>query len=155
MASPANRSVALLAIQPQYAKAILNGSKRVEFRKTRFKRQVSHVVMYCTSPVMRVLGVFEIGRIESGAPSDLWHRYQSVGGIGADDFAAYYSRSKVGIALEVARVWILAEPLELTELADGLSPPQSYCYLGDECVTRLWQRVPADHGAPRAASQQL
>ena len=137
MASTANRSVALLAIHPQYAHAILDGAKRVEFRKTSFKRDVSHVVIYCTSPIMRIIGVFELARVECARPSVLWARYQSIGGIERQAFARYYSRSKKGVALEVARVWRLSTPMELEDLTPGLSAPQSYRYLDEECLVRL------------------
>ena len=139
MAATTHRTVALLAIHPCYAKAILAGTKRVEFRKTLFKREISHVVIYCTSPIMRVIGVFEVNRVRHANPSALWKQYQAVGGIERHAFAQYYGKSKLGVAVEVGRVWALSNPLELRDLALNLTPPQGYRYLDSSCLLRLLQ----------------
>lgn len=51
----------LMPIKPEYAEQILAGTKTFEYRKTRFKRNnVDAIVIYVTSPVMKVLGEVEL-----------------------------------------------------------------------------------------------
>jgi predicted transcriptional regulator len=68
--------VALLSIRPEYAEAILNGTKRVEFRRTRFSRDVSFIVIYATQPVGKVVGWFEVDGIETSTPGE-WRTLKS------------------------------------------------------------------------------
>jgi predicted transcriptional regulator len=145
-----NRAIALLAIHPRYADAILSGAKLVEFRKLPFRRDVSHVVIYCTSPVMRVVAVFEVGGVQQASPTELWKRYANVGGIERDAFARYFANRTMAVALEVARAWRLREPITLSQLRRGLTAPQSYCYLDPSSVARVRRAAPADAFASEA-----
>ena len=137
MVSSTHRHVALLSVHPQYAFAILDGVKRVEFRKTEFKRDVSHVVIYATAPVGRVVGVFEVEGIDRQTPQALWNAYRHVGGIEEGSFFHYYDGYLHGVALRVGAVRRLPEPLCLSALRPGLTPPQSYQYLDRACLPFL------------------
>ena len=75
--------VALLSIHPQYAEAILNGEKKVEFRKAGFSKDVTHVVIYATKPIGAVVGVFETDGSVVQSPRELWQTFSAVGGINA------------------------------------------------------------------------
>lgn len=137
MDSTTDRHVALLSVHPQYAFAILDGVKRVEFRKTEFKRDISHVVIYATAPVARVVGIFEVDGVDKQTPQDLWDIYGKVGGIEEHRFFDYYRGHLHGVALRVGTVRRLAEPLALTALRPGLTAPQSYAYLDRASVPWL------------------
>ena len=137
MADAAPRTVVLLPIKPRYARPILGGLKRVEFRKKRFSRRPSHVVVYASSPVKKVVGFFEVSDLESAPIQDLWQRYGSRGGIQAADFFEYYGSGLEGVAISVGRVTALEEPMELTALGLGERPPQNYAYVGPEVLERL------------------
>ncbi len=63
-----------MAIRPHFADSILAGRKRVEFRKRRFSRAVSHVIIYATEPVKRVIGMFEVKSVSDGPPARVWRR---------------------------------------------------------------------------------
>ena len=59
----ADSVIAFLPIKPIYANRILEGSKRYEFRRTRLRQDITHVVIYSTSPVKKIVGIAEeIGR---------------------------------------------------------------------------------------------
>lgn len=137
MVSTTHRHVALLSVHPRYAYAILDGVKRVEFRKSEFKRDVSHVVIYATAPIGRVVGVFEVDGIDKQTPEDLWKSYHDVGGIEERSFFDYYSGHLHGVALKVGAVRRLTEPLSLGALRPGMTPPQSYLYLDGSCMPLL------------------
>lgn len=122
----------LLAIRPKYAEAILEGQKKVEFRKRGFSRRISHVVVYSTKPVGRVIGVFGVGAIDEGPPQKLWAKYKRVSGLSESQFFDYYSGALHGVAINIAGTWRLDRPMELGELGEGLSAPQSFAYLSDD-----------------------
>ena len=137
MAGTAAQTVVLLPIKPRYARPILDGLKRVEFRKRRFARDPSHVVVYASSPVKKVVGFFEVSDLEAAPVQDLWERYESGGAIRAGDFFAYYGDGREGFAISVGRVTVLEKPLGLAELGLGERPPQNYAYVEPEVLERL------------------
>lgn len=62
----------MLSIKPQYAANILNGSKKFEYRKVRFKREVDKILIYSTHPVMSVVGEAKIEKILENTPQKIW-----------------------------------------------------------------------------------
>ena len=50
----------LLSIDPEHVENILLGIKRFEFRKVRCKSEVDKIIIYSTSPVMRVVAEAEV-----------------------------------------------------------------------------------------------
>ena len=140
MDSPTDRTVALMAIQPRFADLILRGAKRVEFRKTLFRRPVSHVVIYACSPVAMVVGAFEVEGLDIGHPGDLWERYSSVAGIPAADYSDYYSGRELGVALRIGRVLRLAHSMPLSAVCGTSNPPQSFQYVRPSAldIVRSW-----------------
>lgn len=123
-----NGRVALLSIHPRFADAILGGQKQVEFRR-RAPRSFTHVIVYATAPVRRIVGWFRVGGIEAETPSILWERFGEIGGIDADEFARYFDACEVGSAIRVAEVSRLERPLMIDAIGAGVTPPQSFRYV--------------------------
>ncbi len=136
MARPENRRVALLSIHPRFADAILGGDKTVELRRTRLSVDVSHIVVYSTSPVRRVVGWFEVNGFERDRPSRLWRRYGVATCLSRKEFLAYFDGAAEGTAISVGRVVALDEPMELMTLG-SFTAPQSYRYLDESAVVGL------------------
>ena len=57
----------LLSINPQYVESILNGTKEYEFRKN-----IDKIIIYSTSPIMKVVGEAEVDDILIGDPEMIW-----------------------------------------------------------------------------------
>jgi predicted transcriptional regulator len=125
-----NRRVALLSVHPRFASAIFAGDKSVELRRSRVGSDISHVVVYATSPVRKVVGWFEVGGVERDAPSRLWRRHRLRAGITASEFRAYFRGAAEGTAISVRRVVVLERPLPLADFGANL-PPQSFRYIDD------------------------
>lgn len=138
-------SLALLPIRPRFAQLIINGQKKVEFRKTNFRQDVSHVVLYAARPVQKILAYFEVSGMCAEPPERLWVRYRGVAGIERAEFDAYYGSAAWGVAIEIGQVWVLSQPLPLSALDESLSPPQGFAYLDAEALSAIRS----------AASQQL
>ena len=74
MASKDSPVVALMSIYPEYADRILSGTKKVEFRKTVFRKDVTHILIYATAPSQDVVGYFEGTGIDKVRPEGSWDR---------------------------------------------------------------------------------
>lgn len=133
------RRVALFAIHPGYAEAILAGEKRVEFRRKGPAVPISHVVVYATAPVRKVVGWFAVGGVEADSPVALWDRFGRIGGIEHGAFERYYAACEMGLAITVADARALDEPLGLEELALGSHAPQSFRYVDPSLIGALEQ----------------
>ncbi|NTW29226.1 MAG: ASCH domain-containing protein [Coriobacteriia bacterium] len=141
MADSKDPAVVLMSIKPHWADAIMGGRKRVEFRRVRFGREISHVVVYATSPVQRVVGYFEVEDITEAEPAALWERFATLGDIGEAAFMDYYEGKGEGVAIHVGRVSPLVEPVMLTEIVPGAVAPQSYLYADPGVISQLSRRA--------------
>ena len=79
----------ILSIKPVYAHAIMDGTKKVEFRKKIFKRPVDKVFVYSSSPEKKIVGFFTISDIIEDKPERLWEEFEKVGGIEKKNFFDY------------------------------------------------------------------
>lgn len=128
--------VALFSIHPHYASAILDGSKQVEFRRQGLPVDVTHVVIYATSPVQQVVGMFEVAGVDKMSPSQAWKQYGRVGGIAKSAFERYYVNADHAFAIRVRNAQTFATPFLLADLDQNLRPPQSFMYLRDDVLDR-------------------
>ncbi len=66
----------LMSIKPKYAMQILNGTKTFEYRKNRFRRQnIDSIVIYATSPVMKVIGEVQLVGVLEDEPEIIGKRH--------------------------------------------------------------------------------
>ena len=127
----------LISIYQEYAEAILNGEKVIEFRKAQFPQNISRVYMYSTSPVQRVIGHFEVKDVLRASPRSLWNQYGKRGSIGYEDYIRYYGEAEEACGILVKNAVRYERPVELRELDPSFSVPQSYRYLTEEFKERL------------------
>ncbi|MFK4534267.1 putative transcriptional regulator [Bradyrhizobium ottawaense] len=65
--------LALLSIKPVHTENIFSGRKTFEYRRKVFARSdVRTVLVYCTKPVGKLVGEFDIDEILQDSPSRLW-----------------------------------------------------------------------------------
>jgi predicted transcriptional regulator len=145
--------VALLSIKPTYAEAILEGRKKVEFRKTKFQRAVTHIVIYATAPIKRVIGWFMTGDFHESSPTRLWRRFSAVGGISRVPFESYFKGRETGIAIDVHKPRRLKTSLLLARITSK-PPPQSYAYLPADVLSLLGEASPKRLPAKRHAARK-
>lgn len=126
---PEYKSV-LISIHPKYVNKILDGSKRVEFRRVWATQKVSHLVIYSTSPEMKVVATVEIADVLQECQTNLWEAAKKYGGgLTRKELRAYFSGLSKGYALVLDKVKPLTRHLTLAELGNGIKAPQSYAYL--------------------------
>jgi predicted transcriptional regulator len=129
MDSPATGRQVVMSVHPRYAEAIMDGRKKVEFRKRPLASDVSVVWVYATAPVQRIIGCFEVDATVTAAPHDLWRQFASVGCIDRADFDRYYAGSSVGSGIRIGNVIRLEVPAPIRELLPSGVPPQSFAYV--------------------------
>jgi predicted transcriptional regulator len=129
-----------MSIHPQYADAILSGTKRVEFRKRRLAADVSTVVIYATQPLGRVVGIFEVVGHDVASPAELWDRHSTHAGISATGYRKYYAQAQSAVGILIGGVQRLPQPRPLSDLPGVSRPPQSFSYLSASQATdvRSW-----------------
>ncbi len=124
-----------MSLHPQYAQRILDGTKRVEFRKRRIADDVTHIVVYATAPVSAVVGAFTVLDQHSLSPHALWLHFEDVAGISRSDFMTYFVGREAGVGIEVGNTWRAHPPMCLRESFGIAHPPQSFQYLANDTAT--------------------
>lgn len=119
----------VLSIKPEFAYKIFDGTKKFEFRKAIFKNNnVKSIIVYASSPVQKVIGEFEIGRIFNDDLETLWELTKEFSGISEEFFYEYFSEREKGFAIQVKNIKRYKVPKCLR--ADfNLHPPQSFAYV--------------------------
>lgn len=122
----------ILSIKEPYVKKIFDGTKTVEYRKSCPQRKdVTHVLIYETVPIRRVVGEFRLQGILQGTPQEIWNQTASVGGIEKDKYDDYFKGRNKAYALQIVEVKKYQFPKELSYY-NLKQPPQGFYYLEDE-----------------------
>lgn len=125
--------VILLSINPNHVENILNGTKTYEFRKKACKRHVDKILIYSTTPIMRVVGEAEVEEVLIDNPEIIWKKTRKNSGIDKTFFDQYYEDRDQAVAYKLRNVIKYNEPKELKDY--GISnAPQSFQYIEDAKV---------------------
>lgn len=125
----------LLSIRPHYVKEIVSGAKKFEFRKKfpnlHESNISSKIIIYCSKPVMAIVGSFVV---KNHYHSDFSSLMSDIGATEeySDRISKYLTDKLSCHALEISDVTIYKNELSLQYLRDefdGFVPGQSYRYL--------------------------
>ena len=119
----------LMPINPQYVNEILAGRKKYEYRKIKAKRNnIDKMIIYSTSPIMKVVAEVDIKGVIEENPEKLWKMTKNESGITKDFYNKYYKNKNVAIAYELGKIKIYDEPKSLSDIGVNYVP-QSFIYL--------------------------
>lgn len=118
----------LLSINPEHVENIFIGKKEYEFRKTKCQRKIDGVIIYSTSPVMKVVGEADVEEIIEASPNDVWKITKEKSGINKDFFDKYYKDKASAVAYKLSNVVKYDTPKALKDFGIGF-PPQSFIYI--------------------------
>ena len=118
----------LLSINPSHVENILNGTKRYEFRKKACKRHVDKILIYSTTPIMKVVGEAEVEDVLVDDPETIWKRTEKKSGIDKIFFDEYYQNRNQAVAYKLKNVIKYGKPRELKDYGIN-SAPQSFKYI--------------------------
>ena len=131
----------LLSIRPKYAIKIFNGEKKVELRKVRPQlSQGDTVLVYVSSPVKQLQGIFVVESISEAMPEQLWSQVKDIAGVSKQEFDDYYAGSKKSYGIFLKSPQTLINPISLIDLRKlwrNFHPPQSYRYLSTFELTMI------------------
>lgn len=120
----------LLSIKPKYVRAILDGTKKYEFRKQIFRdRSRETIFIYASSPTKKIVACFRPGEIVEGHPDYLWEQFWNVSGIDEEAFFEYFAGRDNGYAIRIDELERFGTPIDPHEIFDRFVPPQSFCYV--------------------------
>jgi Uncharacterized conserved protein len=118
----------LISIKPEFVESIMNGEKDFEFRKVECKRVVDKIIIYSTSPVMKVVGEADVEEVLVNSPEEIWEITEKKAGISKNFFDEYYKDKTKAVAYKLNNIKKYDEPLALERF--GLSAaPQSFAYI--------------------------
>ena len=104
----------MLSINPEHVKKILNGEKKYEFRTKIAKQKVDSILIYCTSPVKRVLAEVVVDEVLEESPKKLWN------------ITKYYSG--IAYAYKLGKITQFETPKDISEFGCSTAP-QSFVYI--------------------------
>ncbi len=114
----------VLSIKPEFAFKIFEGTKKFEFRKSIFKNSdVKSIIVYASSPVQKVIGEFEIGKIFNDDIDTLWSLTKEYSGITEDFFYEYFSEKEKGFAIQVKKKKMYKKPKCLKKITPKFCLP--------------------------------
>jgi len=137
---PAERAL-FISVKPQYANAILDGTKTVELRRTRPNLpDGSLVILYSSTPTRAVVGWAHLAGVREGTPIEIWDEYGAAAAIEELDYDAYFDGTDQAFALELDSVVAAVQPIPLSVIRSiGIQPPQSWRYVPSEVTTKIQQ----------------
>lgn len=125
--------ILLLSIQPKFAEKIFDGSKTIELRRVKPKlSEKDYIIVYVSSPIKQIQGVFEVKQIIEKPIEELWISVKSYAGVTKQEFDNYFSGVRIGYGIYIGDMMNVLRPIELNEIKKqwvGFHPPQSYKYL--------------------------
>lgn len=121
--------IAFMPIRPEYVIRIVTGEKHFEFRRTSIRLDLTHLVIYSSSPVRRIVGLAEVNCVEVSTPSALWEKTKHAAGISRRRFREYFHGAKLAVAISLGCVFPLARELDPEHVANGFTIPQSFRYV--------------------------
>ena len=118
----------LLSINPEYVERIMCGEKKYEFRKNLCRKKVDKIIIYSTSPVMKVVGEAEVEEVLVDEPRKIWEITKKHSGINQEFFYEYYDGRTQAVAYKLNNIVEYAKPKVLADYGVNVAP-QSFCYL--------------------------
>lgn len=123
----------LLSLKPNFAEAILNGSKTIELRRTRPRISVpTEALIYATSPRCAVVGTCQVVEVLENTPLGMWRAHGRHASIRYPAYKAYFENCDTAYGLVIAEPRALEHPITLKRIRNAwrdFQPPQSFRYL--------------------------
>ena len=125
----------LMSIKPVFAEEILTGFKKFELRsRTASIASGDKVIMYASTPIKSLVGMFTAGRILTLTYEELnrMYRQNQLPGVTERDLEFMRGRKRPLLAIEVLDPIRFNEPIRLSEIKQwipGFRPPMNYVRL--------------------------
>ena len=118
----------LISIQPTHVQNILSGIKKYEYRKAVARQEVSSLLIYETTPIMKVVAEVDVLDIVAASPADLWDQTKGSSGISKEFFDDYFKGRDVAYAYKLGKIKVFKQPKSLGDYGVKHAP-QSFLYI--------------------------
>lgn len=118
----------LLSINPEHVKNIISGKKKYEYRKVKCQRHIDSILIYSTSPIMKVVAEVEVENIIEDTPDNVWEKTKKQSGIEKDFFDKYFYKRERAYAFSLGKLNIFDKVKTLADFGVK-NAPQSFVYL--------------------------
>jgi len=88
--------IAFMPIKPVYAEKIIDGSKKFEFRRASIKGDLTHLIIYASSPVKKIIGIASVDGVDVSCPLEAWGNAKHAAGISQEAFLDYFQGKEKG-----------------------------------------------------------
>jgi len=129
--------LALISIKPEFAFKILFEQKKYEYRKVLLSKEVSHLVIYATVPIQKIICIASVKQIIQGSPSKVWEMTKEESGITRSFYREYFKSKKNAYAIELEDIQPLDSWLNPNSLIENFVPPQSFQYLQYDYLKKI------------------
>lgn len=130
----------LMSVRPDFATALLNGTKTAEVRR-RFPELPAGTVIYVYSstPKKQVVGTLRISAVHRVPRTRAWSLFRRVIGISRPYLDSYLDGVELASIIEVNEPvrWSNPVPLQTLRTSVELEPPQSYRYLSQKHIQQI------------------
>lgn len=118
-----------MSIKPEYVDEIMSGRKKYEYRRIKAKRDnLDTMIIYSTSPIMKVVGEAKIISILEETPEKLWNMTKEQSGTTKEFYDKYFKNCDKAFAYKLGKVTKYSKPKELKDFGIK-NAPQSFVYL--------------------------
>ena len=100
----------------------------MNLEKKACKKHVDKILIYSTTPIMKVVGEAEVEDVLVGAPEVIWKKTKAKSGIDKKFFDRYYKGRDQAVAYKLRNVIKYGKPKELKDYGVN-SAPQSFQYI--------------------------
>jgi predicted transcriptional regulator len=138
---PQGPRAVLLSVKPRFAEQILDGTKRVEFRRAWAVEPVGLAVVYASSPVQRLVGIVEVEGTVIGSPTAVWTKCRARGpGLERKELMEYFSEKSQAYGVLLGGLTLPPNSVPPKSLFKDFRPPQSYRYLTATELRRIGKK---------------
>ena len=134
-----SHSFVLMSLKPQYWSLIVNRKKSVELRRKVWKDSYSHVVIYVSQPISRIVGVIAVKDIVTDSIDKIKSNYLQNIAITERQFSSYINGKDEVSVIRFKRLSIFENMLSL-DCIGIIRPPQNYCFLTKEQIKVLLEK---------------
>lgn len=124
--------VLVISVKPEFAIKIIDGTKKIELRKSAPKANKGDLVfIYSTTPEKAIIGLGFVQNIIKDNPQNIWKRYSKLLGIDRIRYNKYYIDTELAVGIVLSDVRGLDQKLSLSQIKTVLptfQPPQTFRY---------------------------
>lgn len=129
--------IVFMPIKPVFCNRILSEEKQFEYRRTSVRDNISHVIIYSSFPVKKIVAIAEVTSVIKASPTAIWEKTKRAAGITRKVFRDYFYGSKKACAIEFGKIDKLRWPLHPREISKGFNVPQSFSYVDRDFLDQV------------------